>query len=511
MKKGIAIASVLTLSAALTGFYACKHEPYKQPIELYGGFPDDVGKIITTRCATSGCHNSSSYTAAGNLRFDSWDQLFYGGNHGAAVVPYSAANSPILFYINDNSANGALPGDSRMPPVDAGSALSNAEYLTIKKWIDEGAPDRNGKIAFADNEATRQKIYVTQQPCDQVAVIDAERKVVMRYIKVGVNDNAEVPHVIRVSPDNQSAYVCFTSGLFMQKINTNTDQITGQVQLVNIATGSPSWNILYVTPDSKKVLACNYLTTGSVVQYDAGTMTYQKFFDRMKYPHGVTSTAGFDTMYVSSQWGNTIYKMPSNITDFTLIRKISLDGNTPVQNDGRQPGYPDPHEIMITPDGSKIVVTCQSSNEVKVLDARTNQVLKTFTRTDGVGVYPQEIAISHKNPYAYITCSDTSNTQQYAGSVFIFNYQTMQVAGTIPANTGQFNTPHGIAVDDKNDVLYVVSINSGTSGPPPHHITSCGGKNGYYGIFNSTPPFAPINNRRYEMLAGAYSADVRFK
>lgn len=513
MKKGIAIISVLSFAAAITGFYACKHEPYKQPVEVYGGFPDDVGKIITTRCATSGCHNANSYTAAGNLRMDSWDQLFYGGNHGAAVVPYTAKYSPLMFYINNDTLNDKnLPGDSRMPPVDAGSALTNAEYQTIKNWINNGAPDRNGKIPFEDNAATRQKIYITQQGCDQVAVIDAERKVVMRYIAVGEVDGIESPHVIRVSPDNQHAYVCFTGGLYMQKINANTDKVDARVKLATIGSSTFSWNILYVSPDSKTVLACNYLPAGSVVQYDAATLTFDKFYDRMTMPHGVTSTANFDTLFISSQWGNTIYKMPSSLTDFTLIKQISLDGNAPVQNNSKIPGYPDPHEIMITPDGSKIVVTCQSSNEVKILDARTNQVLKTFTTGDGVGVYPQEIAMSRKYPYAYISCSDTNNSKQYAGSVFIFNYQTLQVAGIINENTNaEFNTPHGLAVDDKNDVLYVVSANTGTTGPPPHHISACGNRNGYYNIFKTTPPFAPINQRRYEMLSGSYSADVRFK
>ena len=512
MKKSIAILSILSFAAAITGFYACKHEPYKQPVEVYGGFPDDVGKIITTRCATSGCHNANSYTAAGNLRLDSWDQLFYGGNHGAAVVPYSVPFSPILFYINTDTAVGPVSPDNRMPPVDAGTALSTAEYNTIRNWIANGAPDRNGNVAFADKADSRQKIYVTQQGCDQVAVIDAERKVIMRYIAVGAADNIESPHVVRVSPDNQSAYVCFTGGLFMQKINTSTDKMTEQVKLASInTTGTPSWNILYIAPDGKKVLACNYQAAGNVVQYDAGTFSFQKFFDRMKFPHGVTSTADFDTMYVSSQWGNTVYKMPANLTDFTLIQKISLNGQAAVQYDSKQSGQPDPHEIMITPDGSKIIVTCQSSNEVKILDAKTNQVLKTFTVSDGVGVMPQEIAMSRKNPYAYISCSDTSNTQQYTGSVFIFNYQTMQPVQTITANQGSFNQPHGIAVDDKDDVLYVININSSTSGPPPHHVTSCGGKNGYYNIFKSTPPFTPVNLRKYEMLTAPYSADVRFK
>lgn len=511
MKKSIAILSILIFIAAITGFYACKHEPYKQPVEVYGGFPDDVGKIITTRCATSGCHNANSYTAAGNLRMDSWDQLFYGGNHGAAVVPYSVPFSPILFYINTDSTVGPVSPDNRMPPVDAGTALTSTEYNTIRNWIANGAPDRNGNIAFADNAATRQKIYVTQQGCDKLAVIDAERKVIMRYIDIGAADNIESPHVVRVTPDNQNAFVCFTGGAYLQKINTNTDQMVAQVKLKS-NTVTPSWNILHITNDSKNVLVCDYNTGGGIVQYNAVGMDFFKYFDKMTYPHGVATTNSFDTIYVSSQFGNTIYKMPSNITDFNLIQKISLNGQTPVALQGKVPNQPDPHEIMLTPDGTKLIVTCQGTNEVKILDAKTNAVLRTFTAADGVGIQPQEIALSYKNPYAYISCVDSSNTSsQFVGSVFIFNYQTLTTVNTINASVGQFNQPHGIAVDDRNDILYVVSINSGSNGPPPHHVSACTGRNGYYTILKSTPPFTPVNLRRYEMLSAPYSADVRFK
>ena len=120
--------------------------------------------------------------------------------------------------------------------------------MCIRDRINNGAPDRNGKIPFEDNAATRQKIYITQQGCDQVAVVDAERKVVMRYIAVGEADGIESPHVIRVSPDNQHAYVCFTGGLYMQKINANTDKVDARVKLATIGSSAFSWNILYVSP-----------------------------------------------------------------------------------------------------------------------------------------------------------------------------------------------------------------------------------------------------------------------
>ena len=42
--------------------------------------------------------------------------------------------------------------------------------------------------------------------------------------------------------------------------------------------------------------------------------------------------------------------------------------------------------------------------------------------------------------------------------------------------------PHGIAVDDNNNLVYVANRNASSGGPAPHHsitISTCNGKNGY--------------------------------
>ena len=44
--------------------------------------------------------------------------------------------------------------------------------------------------------------------------------------------------------------------------------------------------------------------------------------------------------------------------------------------------------------------------------------------------------------------------------------------------------PHGIAVDDDNNMVYVSNRNINSNGPPPHHSTYCGGRNGYVSIID---------------------------
>src|SRR5690606_13702283 len=129
----------------------------------------------TTKCATSGCHNAQSFANAGGLRLDSWEHLFNGGNNGAVAIPYNVENSSLLYFLNTDSSFGpiAVPTMPLHQP-----ALSQEEYLAVRDWVAGGAPDKNGNIPFADNPDTRQKIYLTQQGCDLLAVIDGEKKVV---------------------------------------------------------------------------------------------------------------------------------------------------------------------------------------------------------------------------------------------------------------------------------------------------------------------------------------------
>ncbi|MBZ0098929.1 MAG: hypothetical protein K8F30_07580, partial [Taibaiella sp.] len=81
---------------------ACRHDKYQAPASgtAANNYPDAVKNILVNKCATAGCHNEASYTAAGGLRLDSWEHLFDGGNNGAVVVPYNTGNSSLLYFVN---------------------------------------------------------------------------------------------------------------------------------------------------------------------------------------------------------------------------------------------------------------------------------------------------------------------------------------------------------------------------------------------------------------------------
>jgi YVTN family beta-propeller protein len=453
---------------------------------------------MVNKCATAGCHNAASYEGAGGLRLDTWEHLFNGGNNGAAIVPYSIEYSPLLYFINTDSALGivatpTMPKD--MPP------LSADEYKTIRDWVAKGAPDKSGNIPFASDISTRQKIYITMQACDKVAVIDAKKKVVMRYIPVGTDATSEVPHCLRTSADGKYAFVSFVAGRVLQKIETSTDKVVDNIQLPTTPAGS--WNVFSISPDGSKVMISDWRSSGRLIYVDLTTLK-MKNFTGFTYPHGIASNASFDTFYISSQYGNAVYKIS---LDIFLNKLVSLDGKTPVVTPDTSASMLNPHELMMAPDYSKYFVTCERSNEVRVMSTKTDSCIQVIP----VGVKPQEIAISRKKPYLFVTCMDdlpaTIGNASFSGSVYVIDYNTNSVVTVIKGN---FSSPHGITVDDENNAVYFASRNVSPKGPKPHHTSNCNGANGSYHVYDMNT-WQPADKRRFEVLPDPYSADVRFK
>ena len=304
---------------------------------------------------------------------------------------------------------------------------------------------------------------------------------------------------MRITNDGIYAYVSFFSGSFVQKIDTRSDQVVASVSL-----GTGTGGIVNISPDGQKILvadfANNQLWSVDFPTFDATLIGPGAF----KSPHGIASTPNWDTFYVTAQYGNVIYRYTPGKTP--PIVKIPVDTTQPSVDSDPGNTYGDPHEIMMTPDHSKLFIACQNTNEVRVLDAHTYKVLAVLP----VGSFPQEFAISPAHNEIFVTCmEDVSNPTPGAhGSVYVFNYNTLQQVGS--PIYGSFYQPHGISVDEHDDLLCIVSRNSNPNGPAPHHATKCGGRDGWYSFYKLST-LQPVSNTRYEMTNEPYSAATRFQ
>ncbi len=460
------LEAILGLFLFLFLFSGCSRDQ-GLPI-AHSGYPSKIGKIMEANCAVPGCHTTKSKDGAAGLDLSTWDHMFEGARNGSSVIPFRADQSYLMYFINTYEDLGVhlLPTMPNNKP-----ALSHDDVVTIRDWINAGATDNNGFVKFSDN-ATRKKFYVTNQACNLVTVFDAETRLPMRVVNVGNAENIS-PHMVRVSPDGKYWYVVFYSGNAIEKYDASTDHIVSRIPITSASVPiSGSWNTMCISADSKSAYAIDWEANGIVAFFDlehnTNPITYQGS-GLYTFPHGSVLNHAGNTLYITGQTGNYIYK--EDVTDpfnFNFPQQIVLQtGATP-----NSTSLYDAHEIAFSPDEAFYFVTCQKSNEVRVMQTSNDSLVAVIP----VGIYPLEISVSKTMPYLFVSCQeDTIQFPSSRGLISVINYETHQWVKNI--FTGW--QPHGLAVDDNRHLVYIANRNATTTGPAPHHSGTCGGRNGY--------------------------------
>jgi DNA-binding beta-propeller fold protein YncE len=477
------VRSFFLYAIAVLFFCSCKKDVGRLN---YGNYPAEIGKIISGNCATSGCHNGQSYMAASGLNLESWSALFKGGNSGSPVIPFSSKFSSLCYYINTFPELG-LQNTPVMPLNKA--PLSFEQVKTIKDWIEAGAADVDGNVMWGDNPQ-RKKLYAVNQGCDVVTVFDSETQLPIRFIEVGTKPGIEAPHMVRVSPDGKYWYVIFINNNIMQKFRCSDDSYVGQIPLMPLAAGTGTdnaldWNTFVISKDSKKAFVVSWTPNGVVSAVDIENMKFIKFTGGLNTPHAIALNAENTKIFVGAQTGNYITELDTGFTD---SQQYSLDGGAVNSSSSL-----DIHDMVLSPNNKHLFITCQKSNEVRVFNVIDHMPVAVVQ----VGTYPQEIVYSATTNQYYVTCTyDNSGAVSkidggnYAVSKLPFGYQ-----------------PHGIAVDEKKKLIYVLSRNVQSSGPAPHHTAQCSGRNGFVSFIDLNT-FKPVG-KKYEMSVDPYFISIR--
>jgi YVTN family beta-propeller protein len=330
-----------------------------------------------------------------------------------------------------------------------------------------------------------------------VSVIDVETNLVIRYVKVGHDPIAiELPHAIKTSKDGKYWYVCFNAGSYFQKFDAQTDSLISETFI-----GTGNWNVIGISPDDNTAYISDLASNGKLAVVNLQTMQIQTTIGGsglLTSPHGIALTKTGDTIYVSAQYGNMIYRV---IPSIPQIDKISIEkGKAPVTT----PQLKDPHEIVMSPDFSKYFITCEASNEVVVMDAKTDTILKTIP----VGIYPKAMAYSKNRNWLFVTCQEDNSilypTLKVKGTVYVIDMNTLNVVKILDE---KFYQPHGIAIDDRANKLFVVSRNAAPNGPAPHHASGCDGRNGFFHTIDLST--WKVIKRNSELSTDPYNMDIR--
>jgi YVTN family beta-propeller protein len=455
-------------------------------------YPVEVENILKTNCAVSGCHTTSSKQFADNLDLTDWQRLMEGAHNGAVAIPYAPNQSPLFQFINSYDHLGPMATPT-MPLGD--SVLSESDVTVIKNWIANGCMNKNGEIPFADNPASSKKIYIANQGCDLVSIIDGKSGMVMRYVSVGRDPNTiELPHNIQVSPDGKFWYVCFVNGTFVQQYDATTDKLLREVEI-----GEGSWNVIRISADQTRAYVSDLSSNGKLVTLSLPELSVLSVLTGagvLSNPHGVAISSDRSTIYITAQNGNMIYRYKPAVPS---LDAISLEkGKAPVTT----PQLLDPHEVMYSPDEEYYFVTCQASNELRVMHAASDTLIKVIP----VGKFPLEMAVSVRKNKLFVSCQEdpNPNNSNRKGSVYSIDIQQLVVDHIWYED---FFQPHGIGVDESRNILYVASRNVDPNGPAPHHIASCAGRNGYYSSIDLNTQ--TLIQEGFEISVDPYGLSVR--
>ncbi len=480
----------MVLLCCITLFTTCTYDKEDSQELPSGCYPDNIANIFVRKCAVPGCHTTQSKDQAGGFDLSSWNHLFEGGANGSSVIPYSPDQSFLMYFIN-TYPDLNIPILQPTMPVNE-TPLSHDEVVMVRDWIRNGAPDCNGNIKFS-GDPNRKKFYVCHRLTDLVTVFDSHSLLPMRIISVGDNPTlVEGAHDVRVSPDGNYWYVNFYAGQVVQKFRTSDDSYVGEVNI-----GFGLWNAMAITSDSRYGFVVNWTAGGNVAFIDLQSMTLMPVqpFTGLNSPHGVAISSDSKTLYVTAQTGNYIYK-------FDITDPLNPNQDIITLENGPQVFISklDPHQIVISPDGTKYYITCQASDEVRVMSVATDTLIAVIH----TGNVPQELKFSLTQPYLFVTCMNDSTTFPGSyGSVSVINYQTNQFVKAIFSGW----QPHGLDVDDANGKVYVANRNISPNGPAPHHGTGSN-RNGYVtAIDMNTLDLVP--DYQVEVLADPYEVGVR--
>ena len=130
-----------------------------------------------------------------------------------------------------------------------------------------------------------------------------------------------------------------------------------------------------------------------------------------------------------------------------------------------------PYQTVMTSDNKYVYVSCQQSNEVRVVDRDSMKVVKVIA----VGTWPLILAISPDNAHVY-------SANRNSNDVSVIQTSDNTVETTIP-NVGP--NPHGIDITTDERYAYV-SCENVTSIIPPHHPTTGSKVPGFVSVIDLT-------------------------
>ncbi len=460
---------------------------------------EHIQRIFNSGCAYSGCHaygpngetpggeealaksTVSDYAAFFNM--SSWDEMMKGGDHGATIIPYNAAKSHFFNHLNTDTTQGAV--SSPHMPFE-GYNLPNNQYQLLRKWVNEGAQNDVGAVAFSTYP--KGKILVTNQAEDLVSVIDIKTMLVSRFIQAGVSNvftqAPKAPHNITVDRQNDCYYTNLILGGNVLKFRLSDNKLLGEVTGINSPAQiaiSASGDTGFSSQFAQNTNAIRFFNTHTLALY--GQTISSPYLNK---PHGVQITPDYSELWVTGNFSDNMMMVKLSDLSTTIIPLFPND-TLPPGSGGRL----FPYESITTTNGRYVYVSCQMNvnvpGEVRVIDRDSMKMTKIIT----VGYKPVILDRSPDGQYVYVANRNSNSVSKI---------RTSDYTVTTINNVGP--QPHGIKISADGRYAYV-SCENVSAVVPPHHPTAGSKIPGFLSVIDLT-----TNTVVKEIEIGAFAAGV---
>lgn len=316
-------------------------------------------------------------------------------------------------------------------------------------------------------EGASDKIYVAVEDEGVVAVIDADKRKVIKKINLSDGGVSYMAHNVQVAPDGQGVWVTGNAmdmsgghslrivpaaraseghGHTTDVINEGTQD---QVIVIDPKTDMivkriPIGNDLHLahvvlTPDSSYAIVDSQ-TKGEFYKINARTFEVEKtaMAPLASEPHGLRISYDGKFAYIAMLKGRSLGVL--DVENFT-VRYVPLDGAAV--------------QTGVTPDGRYAVASVYDTKKLAVYDIKDEKLSYVALPQDAKG--PVQVYPSPDSKFIYAVDQGFYFDQPIGDTVYKIDLVNMEVVKAIKAGDG----PHGVVVTKDGKYAYVTNIVSG--------------------------------------------------
>lgn len=275
-------------------------------------------------------------------------------------------------------------------------------------------------IISATGALADDQIIIVNKGDDTISILDASSYESAGDVGVGVN-----PHEVYVSPDGSTAYVSDygrAQGTTISVVDLESATRTDVWEL----QGNRGPHGIWVSNDGDHVWATTE-TSGTVIELSSSTGEVTHVWDTgQRVSHQLVPTPDGSKLYIANIGSGSV----------TVIDRLTNQVSTVATGAGAE-------GIDVSPDGTEVWVTNRADNTISVIDVATDTVLETFSSG---GTLPIRARFTPDGREVYIS-NGTSN------QVAVFHAESREMLATIDVGA----VPIGILISPDGERAFIAN------------------------------------------------------